>query len=186
MLITIVFYDVLNRKSSRVFTLAAAGLIMAGLFLTVFISTMQYGRMLKTVSLLNQSIESSTEVSSQSIDSLTSQLAQVNQELEGLKSDVFQEQEAFVFNRKQTAMNLRWLASRFSRSSSSRKNAYLYLADRVDEAETYGEMVYQMSRLPENNAQAETLMATDRDNALSMNHFKPVFSRNGTSCGYPI
>ena len=170
------FQDALHKKSSRVFTLAAAGLIMAGLFLTVFISTMQYGRMLKTVYTLNQSIQTSTEISSGSINNLTEEVARINIELEGLKSEVFHEREAFLFNRKQTAMNLRWLSSQFPRSSSSRSKAYLYLADKVDEAETYGEMVYQMSRLPENNAQAETLMATDRNNYLSMNHFRPVFS----------
>ncbi len=169
-------HGIMQKKNSRVFTLAAAGLIMAGLFLTVFISTMQYGRMLKTVYTLNQSIQISSEISTSSIEGLTSQLARVNAELDGLKAEVFHEQEAFLFNRKQTAMNLRWLASQFPRSSSSRKNAYLYLADRVDEAETYGEMVFQMSRLPENNAQAETLMATDRDNYLSMGNFEPVFS----------
>lgn len=171
------FYEVLNRKSSRVFTLAAAGLILAGLFLTVFISTMQYGRMLKTVSTLNRSIASSSENNSQSIDGLAGELARVNTELDDLRAEVFQEREAFLFNRKQTAMNLRWLASQFPRSGSSRAKAYRYLADRVDGTETYGEMVYQMSRLPENNAQAETLMATDRDNALSMNRFEPIFSR---------
>ncbi len=170
------FQDILHRKSSRVFTLAAAGLIMAGLFLTVFISTMQYGRMLKTVYTLNQSIQASTEISSSSINNLTEELASISIELDDLKSEVFHEREAFLFNRKQTAMNLRWLSSQFPRSSRSRSRAYLYLADKVDAAETYGEMVYQMSRLPENNDQAETLMATDKDNYLSMNRFNPVFS----------
>jgi len=171
-----VFYNVLHRKSSRVFTLAAAGLVMAGLFLTIFISTMQYGRMLKTVYTLNRSILHSSESSSESIAALTGELSRISTELDGLKSEVFQEKEAFLFNRKQTAMNLRWLASRFPRSSSSRAKAYGYLADRIDEAATYGEVVFQLSRLPENNAQAETLMATDRDNRFSMNHYEPVFS----------
>ena len=167
---------ILHKKSSRVFTLAAAGLIMAGLFLTVFISSMQYGRMLKTVYTLNNSIQISSETSTKSIEDLTLELTRVSTELDGLKSEVFHEREAFLFNRKQTAMNLRWLASQFPRSSSSRKNAYLFLADKVDQAETYGEMVFQMSRLPENNAQAETLMATDKANYLSMGNFEPVFS----------
>lgn len=170
------FHQAMNKKSSRVFTLAAAGLVMAGLFLTIFISTMQYGRMLKTVYMLNESIQSSSEQSSHSINQLTDELAIVNKELDGIKSEVFHEKEAFLFNRQQTAMNLRWLASQFPRSSSSRKKAYLFLADEVDEALTYGDMVFQMSRLPENNAQAETLMATNRDNYLSMNHYNPVFS----------
>ncbi len=164
----------LKNKSSRVFTLAAAGLVMAGLFLTIFISTMQYGRMLKTVLTLNDVIATTSENNNGTIQALSSELNRINQELSGLKSDVFQEQEAFEFNKKQTAMNLRWLASRFPRSSSSRARAYEYLADRIDEAGTYGEMVYQMSRLPENNEQAETLMATDRNNRLSMSNFEPA------------
>jgi len=165
----------LKNKSSRVFSLAAAGLVMAGLFLTIFISTMQYGRMLKTVLTLNDVISTTSEKNNGSIEAFRSELNRINKELNGLKSDVFQEQEAFEFNKKQTAMNLRWLASRFPRSSSSRARAYEYLADRIDEAGTYGEMVYQMSRLPENNDQAETLMATDRSNKLSMNHYESLF-----------
>ena len=170
------FTAVMHRLSSRAFTLAAAGLILAGLFLTAFISTLQYGRMLKTVYTLNDSIQYSANLSTSSLEELTGELARVSTELDSLKTEVFQEREAFLFNRKQTAMNLRWLASQFPRSSYSRKKAYLFLADRVDEAGTYGEMVYQLSRLPENNAQAETLIATDRDNDLSMNNFNPVFS----------
>lgn len=170
------FHQLMNKKSSRVFTLAAAGLIMAGLFLTIFISTMQYGRMLKTVYMLNESIQDSSEQSRYSINKLTGELAIVNKELDGIKSEIFHEKEAFLFNRKQTAMNLRWLSSQFPRSSSSRKKAYLFLADEVDEALTYGDVFFHMSRLPENNAQAETLMATNRDNYLSMNHYNPVFS----------
>ena len=138
----------LKNKSARVFTLAAAGLVMAVLFLSLFISTMQYGRMLKTVLTLNDVISTSSQSSNEAIDVLSAEMNRINQELYGLKEEVFRENEAFEFNKKQTSMNLRWLASRFPRSSSSRAHAYEYLADRIDEATTYGEMVYQMSRLP--------------------------------------
>lgn len=165
----------LKNRSSRVFTLAAAALVMSGLFLTIFISTMQYGRMLKTVLILSESISDSSETSTQSISQLRDEVKSINREVYELKQEVFQEQEAFAFNKKQTSMNLRWLASRFPRSNSSRANAYEYLADKIDNAESYGEMVYQLSRLPENNDQAETLMATDQDNPMSMSFFTPVF-----------
>ncbi|MDA3957694.1 M23 family metallopeptidase [Oceanispirochaeta sp.] len=168
--------NLLKNKSARVFTLSAAGLVMAVLFLSLFISTMQYGRMLKTVLTMNDIISSTSRSSNETIDDLSSEMGRINLELANLKEVVFQEKEAFEFNKKQTSMNLRWLASRFPRSSSSRATAYEYLADRIDEAATYGEMVYQLSRLPENNDQAETLMATDRSNRLSMNHYQPVFS----------
>jgi murein DD-endopeptidase MepM/ murein hydrolase activator NlpD len=165
----------LKSKSARVFTLAAAGLVMAVLFLSLFISTMQYGRMLKTVLTLNDVITTTSQSNNETIDVLSTEMNRINQEIYSLKDVVFQEKEAFEFNKKQTSMNLRWLASRFPRSSSSRAKAYEYLADRIEESETYGEMVFQMSRLPENNDQAETLMATDRSNRLSMDHYSSVF-----------
>lgn len=165
----------LKNRSSRVFTLAAAALVMSGLFLTVFISTMQYGRMLKTVLTISESITESSESSTESITHLSDELSRISREVFELKQEVFQEEEAFVFNKKQTSMNLRWLASRFPRSSSSRAHAYLYLADQIDKAVSYGEVVFELSRLPENNDQAETLMATDRDNPMSMKYFTPVF-----------
>ncbi|MDC7231743.1 MAG: M23 family metallopeptidase [Spirochaetales bacterium] len=165
----------LKNRSSRVFTLAAAALVMSGLFLTVFITTMQYGRMLKTVLILSDTISESSSETSGSIKALSKEVSRINTEVSGLKQDVIQEQEAFVFNKKQTSMNLRWLASKFPRSSYSRTNAYLYIADKIDQAQSYGEVVYQLSRLPENNEQAETIMATDRDNPMSMKYFSPVF-----------
>ncbi|NPD71008.1 M23 family metallopeptidase [Oceanispirochaeta sp. M1] len=169
----------LKNRSSRVFTLAAAALVMSGLFLTVFISTMQYGRMLKTVLTLSESISDSSESSTMSLSRLSDEVSRINREVFELKQEVFQEEEAFVFNKKQTSMNLRWLASRFPRSSSSRAHAYHYLADQIDSAVSYGEMVYQLTRLPENNDQAETLMATDKDNPMSMKYFTPVFPEIG-------
>ncbi|MDC7239799.1 MAG: M23 family metallopeptidase [Spirochaetales bacterium] len=169
------FTGVLKNKSSRVFTLAAAALVLSGLFLTIFISTMQYGRMLKTVLTLSSTISESSQASSTTITRLSDEISLIGSEVLSLKEGVVREQEAFEFNKKQTSMNIRWLASRFPYTSSSRARAYNYLADRIDDASSYGEMVFQLSRLPESNEQAETLIATDRQNPMSLSNFESVF-----------
>ena len=169
------FSGVLKGKSTRVFTLAAAALVLSGLFLTIFISTMQYGRMLKTVLTLSRTISESSASSSSSIARLSDEISSINHEVLVLRDGVVREQEAFEFNKKQTSMNIRWLASKFPYGNSSRARAYNYLADRIDDAASYGEMVFQLSRLPESNEQAETLIATDRQNPLSLSNFESVF-----------
>ena len=131
--------------------------------------------MLKTVKTLSESIRSSTEAENAVIGELGRDLDELSAQVADLKRNVDREKDAFQFNRQQTAMNVRSLAASFSWREGSRKRAYLYLADRIEEAGSYGEMVYQLSRLPENNDQAETLMATDKDNRFSLNHYEPVF-----------
>ena len=166
---------VMDRQSFRAFTLAAAGLVLAGLIFTVSVSSLQYGRMLKTVETLSGSIRESAEEENAVIRVLGGELDQLSAQVAELKRNVDREKDAFEFNRQQTAMNVRSLANGFSWRENSRKRAYLYLAERIEEANSYGEMVYQISRLPENNDQAETLMATDKDNRYSLNHYEPAF-----------
>ncbi len=166
---------VMERHSFKAFTLAAAGLVLAGLVFTIAVSSLQYGRMLKTVKTLSESIRSSAEEESRVITKLGGDLEHLGVQVADLKRNVDREKDAFEFNRQQTAMNVRSQAAAFSWRESSRKKAYLYLADRIEESQSYGEMVYQLSRLPENNDQAETLMATDKDNRYSLNHYEPVF-----------
>ena len=166
---------VMERQSLRFFILAAAGLIFAGLIFTVSVSSLQYGRMLKTVETLSDSIQVSTEKENAAVRELGDELDLLSVQVADLKRNVDREKDAFEFNRQQTAMNVRSLAAGFSWRENSRKRAYLYLADRIEEAGSYGEMVYQISRLPENNDQAETLMATDKDNRYSLNHYEPAF-----------
>ena len=166
---------VMERHSFRVFTLAAAGLVLAGLTFTISVSSLQYGRMLKTVQTLSESIRRSSEDENAVIKQLGGELDQLSGQVADLKRNVEREKDAFEFNRQQTAMNVRSLADGFPWRENSRKRAYLYLADRIEEADSYGEVMYQISRLPENNDQAETLMATDKDNRYSLTHYEPVF-----------
>ena len=93
-------------------------------------------------------------------------------ELEQLRDDVQRERMAFEFSRKNTAMTLRRQADELSYRDSSRKRAYDYLAERIESSGSYGDIIHQLSRLPQDNAQAETIMAVDRANIVPLSSYR--------------
>lgn len=134
-------------------------------------SSLQYHRMIRLVRGINESIGISSTRQTQGMQIMSDKMVAVDSELEQLRDDVQRERMAFEFNRKNTAMTLRQQSEELSWSDYSRKRAYNYLADRIESAGSYREIIYQLSRLPEDNAQAETIMAIDRANIIPLSSY---------------
>ena len=154
----------------------AAGLIafVSAFFILLAVNSLQYHRVVRLVGKLDEAIDTSSREQSGAVMTLADRLEGVDTELDSLRDNVFMERQAFEFSRTNTAMTIRKQADDLPWSQSSRKRAYYYLADRIEAAGTYGEIIYQLSRLPEDNAQAETIMAVDRANIVPLSTYAPV------------
>lgn len=159
----------------RIFPLFAGSLIVCILLLAFLLNSVQYSRVAGIVDKLNESIYATAMRNKLAINNLSENIDRITDELDGLKIAVKQEKEAFEFTRKNTAMNVLYESSLFPGKYFSRRNAYEYLATRIEDAATYGEMLFYLSRLPENNAQAETLLATDKGNIVPLCNYQPRF-----------
>ena len=167
--------NVLRRGLRGGYALLAVVSLTGGFFMALCLFGLQYERMVRVVGRLESAISGAADNQENAVTDLTAQMTLVNRELRVLQDDVKRERQAFEFSRVNTAMNLRRLSEELPGRYWSRKQAYLYLADRVENSSSYGELIYQLSRLPEDNAQAETLMATDRENIIPLSTYVPVF-----------
>ena len=155
----------------RLRTMAASASFIIAFFILMAYSSLQYHRMIRLVGGLNSSIGVSSSKQTQAVLSLSDRLQALDGELEELRDDVYREREAFEFSRKNTAMNVRRQADELPWSEYSRKRAYDYLADRIESSGSYKDILFELSRLPQDNAQAETVMAVDRANIVPLSDY---------------
>jgi len=163
-------------------SVAGLAFFACAFFILLSVSAFQYQRMIHLVGGLNSSIGVSSTRQTQAVQILSDRLNAMDSELEQLRDDVQRERTAFEFSRKNTAMTLRAEAEALPWSEYSRKRAYNYLADRIESAASYGDILFQLSRIPQDNAQAETVMAVDRANVVPLSDYR--FTMEGL--GYPV
>ena len=161
---------------------AGLAFFVVGFFVLAAFSSLQYHRMIRLVGNLNSAIGISSTRQTQAVVTLSDRLEAMDGELENLRDDVQRERTAFEFSRKNTAMSIRRQADELAWSDYSRQRAYNYLADRIESAASYGDIIHEISRLPEDNAQAETIMAVDRANIIPLSSYKPTLA----SLGFPV
>ena len=152
-------------------SVATLAFFVCAFFILSALGVLQYQRMIQLVGDLSSAIGISSTKQTQAVETLSSRLESMDDELEQLRNDVQRERKAFEFSRKNTAMNLRQQADELPGSDYSRKRAYNYLADRIESSGSYGDIIFQLSRLPEDNAQAETIMAIDRANIVPLSDY---------------
>jgi len=172
----IISSDFASRRINNLALLIAAAVLMCGFFTALIFNSFGYSRISHIVDSLDKSIESSTEKNKESISQLSSVILDVQDELTVLQNSVAQEKEAFLFSRQNTAANIRRMAGELPIKYYSRKRAYEFIAVRVESAATYGDLIYQVSRLPQNEEQAETLLATDVNNVKTLESYNMAFS----------
>jgi len=151
------------------------------ILILISISSLQYQRMLKLVGNLDSAIGLSSIRQAQAVQDLSKNMTALDDDLELLRGDAQRKREEFDFNRKNAAMTLRRLGAELPSGSSSRKRAYEYLADRIESSGSYGDIIYQLSRIPENNFQAETVMTVDRASIIPLSAYRSTV----TGLGYP-
>jgi murein DD-endopeptidase MepM/ murein hydrolase activator NlpD len=163
-----------KRGYQNIMLLIASAVLVFGLFITLFVSTLQYFRMTRIVDRLDASIFYSAETSDRAAAAMSDRLDILNTEIEVLKAEVQREKEAFEFNRLTMSMDIRKQAEGLPRGSYARRKAYEYIAGRIENAATYGEIVYEISRLPQNNTQAATLLSTEKDRVIPLSAYIPA------------
>ena len=169
------YVPVIKKGYTAVYPLIAAAVLVFGLFITLFINSLQYTRMTGIVNKLDAAIFYSAETSDRAVADLTDKLDQMNEEMKVLKDEVQREKEAFEFSKKNTAMDIRRQAEELPKSYVARRRAYEYIATRIENAGSYGEIMFQLSRLPETNAQASTLLATEKSRVTPLSVYIPAF-----------
>lgn len=151
-------------------------------FILLAVSTFQYHRVMRLVGDINSSIGISSAEQIQTVQSFGDTLKAMDDEVEELRNDIQRERMAFEFSRKNTAMSIRKQADELSGDDFSRKRAYDYLADRIESSGSYGDIIREISRLPEDNAQAETVMAVDRANIVPLSAYRSTVA----DLSYPV
>ncbi len=168
--------DFARRKINHFTLLIVVSVMMCGFFTALIFNSFGFRRISGIVDGLDQAIENSTDLNKRAINDLSVEFDIVQTELILLKSSVAQEKEAFLFSRQNTASNIRRMAKELPRKYNSRKKAYNFLAVLVESSSTYGDLIYHVSRLPQNEAQAETLLATDVSNVITLDSYSLAFS----------
>lgn len=165
-----------SHKINSLGYIIAAAVLVCGVFTAIIFNSFGYSRMSRIVDSLDKSIDTSSEKNKESITLLSHVIEDVQGELTRLQDSVSQEKEAFYFSRQNTASNIRRMANELPYKYDSRKRAYEFIALQVESASTYGDLIFQVSRLPQNENQAETLLATDANNVKTLNTYDLVFS----------
>ncbi|MBB6481289.1 peptidoglycan DD-metalloendopeptidase family protein [Spirochaeta isovalerica] len=163
------------RKLNNTVLLIAAAVLVCGFFTALIFNSFGYSRISRIVDGLDYSIDTSTSRNREALTELSGVIQDVQGELSALQASVAQEKEAFYFSRQNTASNIRRMADELPNKYYSRKRAYEFIAVQVESASTYGDLIYQVSRLPQNEDQAETLLATDANNVKTLVSFRLVF-----------
>lgn len=153
-------------------SVAGLAFFLCAFFILAAVSSLQYHRMIRLVGDLTSAIGISSTRQTQAVQTLSDRLEAMDGELEQLRDDVQRERMAFEFSRMNSAMTVRQQAEELPWSDYSRKRAYSYLADRIESSGSYRDIIYQLSRLPEDNAQAETIMAVDRANIVPLSDYR--------------
>lgn len=164
-----------SRRMNNTVLFISAALLVCGFFMALIFNSFGYSRVSRIVDSLDQSIDSSTSRNKEAMMDLSHEIQDIQGELTALQVSVAQEKEAFYFSRQNTASNIRRIASELPKKYYSRKKAYEFIAVLVESASTYGDLIYQVSRLPQNEDQAETLLATDANNVKTLDSYNMVF-----------
>jgi len=172
----IISADFARKKINSMTLLIAVAVLMCGFFTALIFNSFGFRQITNIVDGLDQSIEESTDRNKMAISELSTEIMDVQNELTSLQQSVAQEKEAFLFSRQNTASNIRRMAAELPYKYYSRKKAYEFIAIRVESSATYGDLIYQVSRLPQNEEQAETLLATDVNNVKTLDSYNLVFS----------
>nr|MDA3808955.1 M23 family metallopeptidase [Spirochaetaceae bacterium] len=168
--------DFARNKMNSLTLLIAVSVLMCGFFTALIFNSFGFRKISNIVDGLDSSIALSTDKNKFAINELSNEIHDVQNELTTLQNSVAQEKEAFIFSRQNTAANIRRMSRELPGKYYSRKLAYEFIAMRVESSITYGDLIYQVSRLPQNEEQAETLLATDSHNVKTIDSYNLVFS----------
>lgn len=110
------------------------------------------------------------------IGSLYSFSEEARTELQLLKGNLAKEKTNFEFNRRNAQVNVLRLAEELPSFFPARKEAYRTIAASIMDTVTYGEIIYEMSRIPTSESQARIFLATAPTRILPLGRLTPVIA----------
>jgi len=109
-------------------------------------------------------------------------ISEAEKELTDLKTTIAFDERDFEFDRRNAYINILRLIEEMRTYLPRRKEAYRLIADNIKNAVSYSEIIYEMSRLPSEEYQADIFLATDRQKIVSLSMYSPLF----TGMLYPV
>ncbi|MBN2509677.1 MAG: M23 family metallopeptidase [Spirochaetales bacterium] len=168
----------------RVRILSALSLA-AGILLLVTLSVYSAYRFRGIVTVRNEIDQKIADIkveSDERFDAVDTFMSSADFDLRSLKENLLQNERDFEFNKRQASINVLRLAEELTYYLPARKESYHLIADNISEAASYGEIIYEMSRLPSEEYQARIFLATAREKIIPFSRFQPVFA----SMDYPV
>ena len=159
--------------------------LAAGVILLLSLSLYTAYRFKGIVTVRNEIDQKLVDLEHQSeerFDEIDSFMTMADSDLRSLKDNLLQNKRDLEFNRRQASINVLRLAEELTYYLPARKEAYKLISDNIEEAAGYGEIIYEMSRLPSEEYQARIFLATAREKIIPFSRFKPAFS----SMDYPV
>jgi len=162
-------FNRLNRSFARHSVAYTISAMTAGLLLLLGVHVIR-------VNILEQQMNTSLrEYTSQMDSQVQSFIESTEDEIVTLISDLQENRKNFTFDRQNSYISVLRLAEELPNYLPARKEAYQLIADNIQQAATYSEVFYEMTRLPSEEYQARIFLATNRQSVIPLSHFAPVF-----------
>lgn len=116
------------------------------------------------------------------VQNLDSFMSEAEVDIEVLKENLERSQADFEFNRHNAYANVMRLSEELTKYLPARKEAYKLIASNINEAVSYGEIIYEMSKLPSEEYQARIFLATEEQRVIPLSRYVPVFN----DMAYPV
>jgi murein DD-endopeptidase MepM/ murein hydrolase activator NlpD len=155
--------------------LVVAALVVAVSLTVVAVNNGRYKKLRRATDEIAAQRAASTEAADARCRTRDAFIEETVSELQILERDSRQDRSAFEFNRRNAYVNVTRLAAELTRNLPARKEAYRLIADNIMEAESYGEIIYEISRLPSEEYQARIFLATDRQKVETLSRLLPAF-----------
>ncbi|MDC7225415.1 MAG: M23 family metallopeptidase [Spirochaetales bacterium] len=110
------------------------------------------------------------------VQNLDTFMVEAEGDLEVLKENLERSKTDFEFNRHNAYANVMRLSEELTKYLPARKEAYKLIASNIQEAVSYGEIIYEMSQLPSEEYQARIFLATEEQRVIPLSRYIPAFS----------
>jgi murein DD-endopeptidase MepM/ murein hydrolase activator NlpD len=102
-------------------------------------------------------------------------ISNTENEILTLINNLHENRKNFKFDRQNAYISVKRMAEELAGYLPARKKAYNLIANNIQQASTYSEVFYEMSRLPTEEYQARIFLATNRQSVIPLSNFKPAF-----------
>ncbi|MFW6208237.1 MAG: M23 family metallopeptidase [Spirochaetota bacterium] len=102
-------------------------------------------------------------------------ISNTENEILTLINNLHENRKNFKFDRQNAYVTVKRMAEELAGYLPARKKTYNLIADNIQQASTYSEVFYEMSRLPTEEYQARIFLATNRQSVIPLSNFKPAF-----------